>query len=476
MRRRTFLGGVALVPLGLSACGSDGDDPAPADTAPPDEGSGGADGSEDTGGPPAWDPESVAEDTTHFPLGVQAGTATDHGALLWGFREAGDSGPTTLMVWDPDRTVLVERAVTPVEGYINESVDGLSADTQYRYAFFTGAGAGDQGWTGRSIAGRFRTAFASGTLKPVVLAATSCTKDWHAPYTSLEIAAKHDLHAFCHLGDISYNDLATTREEYRELWRQTLMDPGYRALLPSCGTYITWDDHEIADDAKRYSLPPEHLEAAIESFFETLPVPRREDDTFWASYRWGASVEIFVLDCRRERQPETAGTDNPIYISKAQMEWLKQALSDSPCRFKVMMNSVPIAALPPVWPTEDSWMGYAGQRDELLDHITDNDIDGVWFLSGDYHMGTVNRVETTGPRADLWEIMAGPGASSPNPLLGAVELAPELAPDYVPAEQFDYYSTKHAATIITFDPVAETVHVIFLDSKTEEVLYEHTYG
>ena len=143
--------------------------------------------------------------------------------------------------------------------------------------------------------------------------------------------------------------------------------------------------------------------------------------------------------------------------------------------FKVIVNTVPIAEMTDSWPVEDNWNGYASQRTALLDHIVDNDISGVWFLSGDYHLGSSHSVATEGKYAGIREIMVGPGASSPNPLLGAVQLSPELAESIVPAAQFDYYSLDYAATRITFDPKSDSVHVQFISAADESVLFEKTY-
>jgi histidinol dehydrogenase len=48
-----------------------------------------------------------------------------------------------------------------------------------------------------------------------------------------------------------------------------------------------------------------------------------------------------VLDSRSERLPSTITSEHEQYLSRAQMDWFKQALVDSPCTFKVIMNSVP---------------------------------------------------------------------------------------------------------------------------------------
>ena len=72
-------------------------------------------------------------------------------------------------------------------------------------------------------------------------------------------------------------------------------------------------------------------------------------DRIWRSFRWGHSAEVFVLDCRGERRPSTRSvnpTRESVYISRAQMDWLKAGLRASPAVFKFIVNSVPIYGRP----------------------------------------------------------------------------------------------------------------------------------
>lgn len=496
MDRRAFLAlGIEVavaVPL-LGALGCDGLVEGPArDTA----GGSGSDTSADAGSDAAQDvpdrpdtpqdgavetaftPEEIPEDLTRFPVGVSSGAVTAGGALLCGLVE-GD-GTTTLRVWrdgaSAGRVALaVDRQVSGQDGYIKEPVDGLLPGVVYHYGLFTSGEA--PLFTGRSPIGRVRMATAPGDLSPVTLGAASCTKWVQQPFTAIGLVAEQGIDAMCHLGDVSYNDEATTLEEFRALWRQTLSEPNYRKLLTGASMYVTWDDHEIANNDERFELEPAELKAARGSFFEALPLPRREGDRFWTSYRWGDTVEVFVMDCRSERKPETVDTDDPIYISKEQMAWVKQALSDSPCHFKVMMSSVPISKLNTnYWALEkDRWQGYAKQRDELLDHIVDNDISNVWWLGGDFHIGAVIRVETEGPRRKMWEILGGPGGSNQNPLVLLTDNNPSTWVDVYPPDQFAYASfNNHSATTLTFDPATDSVRVRFVDGPTGDVLYDET--
>jgi len=422
-------------------------------------------------------PTSLAENTQRFPLGVQAGGMRPDSALFW--TKVTDTAPKTLLVWrptdDPTRiAVAAEVVAEPADGgFIEVRAAGLDAGTWYSYAFFDGQ---DLSFSSRSRIGQVRTALTDGVTEPITIGATSCTKFTRAPYDALSLMATEPLDAFVHLGDMSYNDDASTLEEHRALWEQTLRDPGYAALLPSTGLYATWDDHELQNNLDPERADPVRLAGAKAAFFETLAVEPGPAGQLWSSFRWGDAVEFFVLDSRSERRPSTRGTLPEIYLSRAQLNWLVAGLKDSPAHFKVVLNSVPITRMPPLWlAQEDRWQGYPSQRDELLDFIVNEDIRNVWFLTGDFHCGFVSHVEADGPRRRIREIAVGPGANGPNPLAAGAEIGVPPRQSVFPAAQFAYGSAAiEVATFLRFDPATNSVHVRFVDAATEVALFDET--
>jgi phosphodiesterase/alkaline phosphatase D-like protein len=183
----------------------------------------------------------------------------------------------------------------------------------------------------------------------------------------------------------------------------------------------------------------------------------------WQSFRWGLTAEFIVLDCRTERKPSTMFSNDPIYISKEQMAWLKERLRTSPCHFKVVLNSVPITDMPTIpwdFASNDRWEGYPAQRDELLGFIAEHDIANVWFLSGDFHTCFVSYVEPNGAGvvAKTREIAVTGGNTN---ILG----------DFLAAPQFAFGSANAHGCIITFDPIADEVMVRFIDADTGQDAY-----
>lgn len=419
-------------------------------------------------------PEATKQDDAIFSFGVQSGVMTSSGALLWTFVE--DDTPKQLRVWrkaegDDSIQLVIDREATPKEGFIHETVEGLKPGQRYHFAFFVRDNNND---TARSRIGSFYTAFADNCLQPITLAATACTYVKRYPvFKSLQWMAKQDIHLSCHLGDMSYNDGAETKKAFHNKWKKTLQAPGYPEFLAHTGLYATWDDHESTDNSKLYDKPASFRELARDSYFQHTVQPQNlPNKRFWSSYRWGTTAEFFVLDCRGERQP-----DKNIYISQEQMDWLKKSLKESPCHFKILLNSVPIIKFTPIWivAEDDRWEGYHNQREELLDHITTQNISNVWFLGGDYHIGVVAKVEREGPRSNLWEILVGPGGNHPPEVLANVLGSMEGNEEAIaPPDQFKYIAGKAAATLITFDPIEDTVHVKFVDPETEKVDFETT--
>jgi alkaline phosphatase D len=418
----------------------------------------------------AFEPETVAEAAALFPMGIQAGAVRQDGALLWTRLEGLAS--TRLRVWrdaaDGNMQLAKDVTLTPdAKGYVRTNIDGLAPATWYDYGFF------DEALGQRTALGRFRTAYPDDWKEPMLFAASACTNRRMQPWVALSATATQNPDLFLHLGDISYNDSATVADEFRALWKNALTDPGYRALLTKTGWYAVWDDHEIANDLDPEMTDPVRMATAKDSFFENIAQQRGDHGELWRSYSWGGTAEFFLLDCRTERKPSTIGTPDAQYLSRAQLDWFKGALKASKAHFKVVLNSVPITRFPPpLWGVQnDRWQAYEAQREELLNFIVDENIEHVLFMSGDFHLGLVMRIEKEGPRRRMWEIAAGPGGNSGNPL-SLVWESPDNRPIAFPRGQFVYCGGTPAATTVALNPKDNTVTVKFIDPVTEEVRFE----
>lgn len=420
-----------------------------------------------------FDPVAIPADPEAFPIGVQASGLESTSALLLAAATSGEA--QRLRIWrdaEPGRVKLVqELELQPEDGFLRTRIRGLGPG-RYRYAFF------DSNLSRRSPIGTFRTPFAPDDLRPLSIGGLVCSHQRNRPFRALELVAADPPDVLCHLGDMSYNDAARTLDEYRALWRDQLSQPGYVDAFASAGLYATWDDHEIDNNFSMTSVEPERFAAGRQAYLETVAIEPGVGGRLWRSYRWGKTAEFFVLDCRSERLPSTRQTPEAQYLSRAQLDWLKDGLVRSPCRYKVILNSVPITRFPELWAPglADRWEGYPAQRAELLDHLVAQDLTGVLFLTGDFHCGFISRIEPEGPASRYFEIAVGPTANGPNPLTILSESGAVPRGDVFPEGQFLFGSGVVAATTtVTLDPLNEEVGVRFVDARSAtkgNVLYD----
>ena len=397
----------------------------------------------------AWTPEEVVLDHDSFPDGLQVGAATHDSAILWTLYT--EPQPLLVRVWrDTEREGEVAlRYESPIEpdeaGFVHHRAEGLAPGTWYRWGFFY---EGDDGsLSGRGEIGRFRTAPAPDSLEVITFSGTHGTNQDHHEYRALELTADLELDFFVHLGDATYNDGARSIEDFWDLWSENWNDPGFRALFPSTVYYPVWDDHEIANNWNPETIDHDFRDRAMDAYFDYNAVPRfpGEPNRIYTSYRWGRTAEIFVVDSRSERRPSTRHGAGARYISLEQMDWLQDALIRSDAVFKLILNTVPISHFP--WPftlelvIDDRWEGYPAQREELLNYISLNGIEHVYWLSGDFHIASVQRVEADGPWSNMIEVLMGPGGSARNPL-----------GDLITAPNFFFSADRDTVTVVTLDP------------------------
>ncbi len=391
-----------------------------------------------------------------FPLGVAAGDVQEDRVVLW-TRYYGQD-PVTLHVWEEggEGRFVWQSPTLFREGFGHAAVTGLAPGRRYSYAFSAGNPRV------RSQVGRFRAAIDSESLEPVSFLGFSCTHYRREPFPALSFAAlEPDIDFWVSGGDKVYCDqLDGLQSAYRASYERIYRQPGMRALHAAGSTYGVWDDHEFENNFDPETTDPEVIALAKHTFFEHNPFERPVDDRIWHSVRWGKTLELFLLDCRAERQPS-----QDVYMSRAQMDWLKGALAASPCTFKFIVNQVPIADFPLVFDFKsyDRWGGYPEQREEILSHIADSGISDVWWLSGDFHLGAIGLVEKTGPYSNQRELIWGPGGQRANPLHFILD-----------APQWDFATGDSNYFVLRCDPIAHTVRVSVVNDRGR-TLFDKTY-
>ena len=472
LSRRRFLtisGAITLAGCGANAESNNepldsGAAPGPTDTSVEDTQTVGVDSPTEVAvDAPVLDPDisGVPRNPMAFVVGMMAGDAEPSRAMIWtqysGKREL--RARVSEVTADMPTKVVLERVVTPAAGgYVHLDAEGLSPGTEYQYAFLEYDGAK---YVGRSDLGRFRTAIADDALTALSFGGTSCNHINGAPFASLAFAASAKLDFFIHCGDHIYGDAAETLAEYRAVYDKYWAVKNLAATHRSTGLYTIWDDHEVLNNWGSDTVPAARVDAARRAFFEYRAFRKHttSPNRLWRSFRWGKTAEIFILDVRGERLKKTrllpSGAANPDaqFISQAQMDWLKAGLSASKAVFKFIVTSKYFSG-PNNVGDEDSWPGFPTQRNELMNHIVNEDLTGVWFLTGDVHKGIVEKIQPTGPAARIREIYMGPSGSGGDPAPGA---------NYCNGTaQREVYLDVRSYTRLRADPIAKTLEVEFI--------------
>lgn len=310
---------------------------------------------------------------------------------------------------------------------------GLSAGTWYYYRF--------KAYNRYSAMGRTRTAPVGNTdsLRFAIIACSNFQAGFFNVYK--DIATRNDIDAVLHLGDYYYeyegqgygydgdtnrihdpDHEALTLADYRMRHSQYKLDPDLRYCHQQYPFITIWDDHETANDSY-YSGAQNHTpstegdwftrkDAGKRAYFEWLPIREisaGNDTILHRTEHWGDLLDLIMIDTRYEGRDSSLGqfipTNNAFLsdtgrhlMGNEQLTWFKGELSGSTARWKVIGNQVMIAPLHANLGTGDQvlngdqWDGYPAERKRVLDHIMQNNIRDVVFLTGDIHCSWGNDI------------------------------------------------------------------------------------
>jgi len=113
-----------------------------------------------------------------------------------------------------------------------------------------------------------------------------------------------------------------------------------------------------------------------------------------------------MIDSRLEgRDKQAAANDQVAYadtnrtiLGATQMQWLKDELSSSAAKWKIIGNQVMFAplTLAGIPLSYEQWDGYQADRNRIIDHVMDNNINNVMVITGDIHTSWANDVPVKG--------------------------------------------------------------------------------
>ncbi|GAA2657693.1 phosphodiesterase/alkaline phosphatase D [Paractinoplanes durhamensis] len=402
-------------------------------------------------------PAFAAAATSAFQHGVASGDPLPGGILLWTrvtptpeSAPASGAGPVVTVDWqiaaDASFATIVRSGVVATgpdrDHTVKVDVTGLTPATTYWYRFGL-AGA----W---SPTGRTMTAPAADAAITRLRAGVVSCANWEGGYFAAyrHLAERGDLNLVVHLGDYVYEyasgeftaggtvvrkaqpaNETIALADYRTRHAQYKTDPDLQALHASVPWVITWDDHEIANDA--WSGGAENHDPATEgsyaarvaasrqAYAEWMPVRLAEDGHIYRRLRYGNLFELSMLDLRTYRSEQASGAevDDPdrTITGAAQMSWLMDGLTNSTATWKIVGNPVMISRLDvgalPAWllgplgkligvPENglvlngDQWDGYNADREKLVDTLRAHATKDVVFITGDIHTSWANELTT----------------------------------------------------------------------------------
>ncbi len=183
---------------------------------------------------------------------------------------------------------------------------------------------------------------------------------------------------------------------------------GLRTVLATTPTYAIWDDHDFGPNNSDRTFRWRDL--TLELFRRYWPNPGaglEGTPGVFHSFRI-ADAEFFMLDDRYYRDPNEA-PDRRTMFGDRQMQWLRDGLKASTARFKVIVNGNALTI--DRHDGGEYWARYGTERTDFLNWMVGERIEGVFFLSGDWHVGSLSRLEWPGgyPLFELISSNAGVG-------------------------------------------------------------------
>jgi alkaline phosphatase D len=276
-------------------------------------------------------------------------------------------------------------------------------------------------------------------------------------------AAEPDL--FVHSGDVIYADApipatlplddgstwrnlvadgvdqpAETLDQFRGRYRYNLRDAHLRAFNAAVPMVAQWDDHEVINNwyptevlgaagiEARYTEKQVAVLArrARQAFFDYTPIrpDGRDPRQIYRLVRRGPLADVFVLDCRSHRGPNSPnrqpapGPDTAM-LGRTQLAWLEAALARSPATWKIVACDQPVGLIVPDGPLQEGFangdpalLGREHEVAGLLAAIKRRRIRNVVFITADVHYAAAHRYDPA--RATFtgfdpfWEFVAGP--------------------------------------------------------------------
>jgi len=248
--------------------------------------------------------------------------------------------------------------------------------------------------------------------------------------------------------------VAETQAEFRGRYKYNLLDTNVRAFNAEVPQIWQWDDHEVVNnwsDSKdlstdtRYTVKDVPLlvaraATAFKEYSAQRPHSAEEPDRVYRKVSYGPLLDVFVIDMRSYRGPNTANMQTEesaetAFLGTEQVAWLQDGLKNSKAVWKVIAADMPISLNisddfvnnPP-----QRWEAIANGNDgpaagreleiaRLLSNIKKDNVKNIVWLTADVHYAAAHFYDPSKAASSdfngFWEFVSGPlnaGSFGPN--------------------------------------------------------------
>jgi alkaline phosphatase D len=235
--------------------------------------------------------------------------------------------------------------------------------------------------------------------------------------------------------------VAETLAEFRGNFAYNLLDANVRRFNAEVASFVEWDDHEVHNnwypgqilEDDRYTEKDANVlaERARRAMFEYSPVRPDPADAarVYRSFRRGPSLEVFMLDERTYRGPntenrqDTAGPETA-FLGPRQLAWLKEGLARSTATWKLLVSDMPLSlvvgdGMKHGVLMQEAWANGGGpplgrelELYDLLRFVKQRRIRNVVVVTADVHYAAAHHYDPKQAEAPdfdpFWEFVAGP--------------------------------------------------------------------
>lgn len=252
--------------------------------------------------------------------------------------------------------------------------------------------------------------------------------------------------------------VAETLDEFRGRYRYNLLDDNIRRFNAEVPQIWQWDDHEVCNnwsDSKDLSADARYTEKNVplliargaRAFMEYAPMrphDATESQRVYRKFCYGPLLEVFVLDMRAYRGPNSANLQtqagpDAAFLGREQLDWLKQSLASSRAVWKVIAADMPIGLNVGDGKTAqglDRWEAVANGNNgaplgrelefaELFSFLKKQRVRNTVWLTADVHYCAAHYYDPNKAAFQdfepFWEFVSGPlnaGSFGPNTLDG----------------------------------------------------------